>query len=146
MRTPTTDRVRQWPKILVLAAAVVGWMPLTADAQTRLLDRPARLEVHDVPLERALVMLQRTSGVELAYSPDLLPEDRRVSCDCRNATVAGALDRLLADTGLEYRGLDRKVVIGRWRTVPGTKAGACGPQSGSWFVSGCGWKGGETSW
>lgn len=148
MRTPTMDRVRRWPKVLGLAVAVVGWTPLTADAQTRLLDRPARLEVRNVPLERALVMLQRASGVELAYSPDLLPPDRRVTCECRDATVAVALDRLLAETGLEYRGLDRKVVIGRWRTGPGpgTEAGACGPRSGPWFVSECGWRGGEASW
>jgi hypothetical protein len=138
--------MRQWSKVLGLSVAVVGWTPPSVSAQTRLLDRPARLEVRDVPLERALVMLQRASGVELAYSPDLLPEDRRVSCDCRNATVAGALDRLLADTGLEYRGLDGKVVIGRWRTGSRTKAEACDPRSGSWFVSACGWRGGEASW
>jgi hypothetical protein len=80
-----------------------------------MLDRPARLDVRDVPLEKALVLLQRASGVALAYSPDLVPDERRVSCACRGVTVAQALDRLLEGTGLRYRLGDDNVVIGRWK-------------------------------
>jgi len=80
-----------------------------------MLDRPARLDVRDVPLEKALVLLQRASGVALAYSPDLVPDDHRVSCACKDLTVSQALDRLLKGTGLRYRLGDDNVVIGRWK-------------------------------
>jgi len=80
-----------------------------------MLDRPARLDVRDVPLEKALVLLQRASGVALAYSPDLIPDERRVSCSCKEMTVSQALDRLLKGTGLRYRLGDDNVVIGRWK-------------------------------
>src|SRR6185436_8905406 len=64
-----------------------------------LLDRPARLEVRDVPLARALQQLSDRSRVALVYSPSLLPTDHRVSCSCIAATTRQALDTLLAMTG-----------------------------------------------
>lgn len=98
-----------------IAGALGGVAQASAQATGTLLDRPARLDVRDVPLEKALVLLQRASGVSLAYSPDLLPEEHRVSCPCKGMTVAQALDRVLKGTGLRYRLGDQNVVIGRWK-------------------------------
>lgn len=118
---------RRWPRGVWLVAVCAGWSALCGDVQVRpLLDRPARLLASDVSLREALEALQRASGVELTYGPDLLPEGHRVSCDCKAVSVAEALDRLLADTGLGYRVKDRKVIVGRW------PAGAACVPDGRW--------------
>lgn len=92
------------------AAAGAGAQASSSDG---LLDRPAHLEVSDAALGDALRSLQRTSGVALAYSPDLLPSEATVSCACTIGTVRDALDELLKDTGLVYRASGRQVLIGR---------------------------------
>lgn len=117
MRASTYSRVRG-PSIVLAAWVAVGICgPVKTSAQKTgtMLDRPARLDVRDVPLEKALVLLQRASGVALAYSPDLIPDERRVSCPCKEMTVSQALDRLLKGTGLRYRLGDDNIVIGRWK-------------------------------
>jgi hypothetical protein len=114
---PPCSRVRvSW---IILAVWAAGGVCLPEETRAQgtgtMLDRPARLDVRDVPLEKALVLLQRASGVALAYSPDLVPDERRVSCPCKEMTVSQALDRLLKGTGLRYRLGDDNVVIGRWK-------------------------------
>jgi len=114
MRRPASVLSRRLGRVaLVLLCALI---PTGARAQGAgtLLDRPARLDVRDLPLEKALTLLQRSSGVSLAFSPDLLSRHRHVSCACKGVTVAVALDRMLAGTGLRYRLGERKVIVGRW--------------------------------
>lgn len=102
---------RAW--IGMLSPLVMGTTPLTAQVPTSLLDRPARLEVEEVTLEEALRALHRASGVAVAFSPDRLPLEARVSCACDGLTVGQALDRLLARTDLEYHVAERQILIGR---------------------------------
>ncbi|MGW8268014.1 MAG: carboxypeptidase regulatory-like domain-containing protein, partial [Longimicrobiales bacterium] len=98
------------PGPLLLAAlflALIGpLLPDRGSAQAqdpnRLLARPARLSVGDTLLLDALRALHRSSGVSIAFSPDLLPEGRRVSCPCDGVSVREALTRLLLDTGLTF--------------------------------------------
>lgn len=85
-----------------LALVVMGASPAGLAAQS-LLDRRAGVTFEDQPVEAALRLLQRTAGVRLAYSPDLLPADRLVSCSCTDVTVARALDSILENSGLTYR-------------------------------------------
>ena len=87
-----------------------------------LLDRPARLDVREVTLEAALRELQRASGVAMAFSPDLLPPQPEITCECRSLTVRQALDRLLEGTDLEYVPGRRQILIGR-RSDNGSVAG-----------------------
>ncbi|MEO8448765.1 MAG: SusC/RagA family TonB-linked outer membrane protein [Gemmatimonadota bacterium] len=78
----------------------------------RLLEKPALLSVHDVSLTEALSRLSESSGVVVAFSPTLLESDRRkVRCSCRDATVAQALDRLLAGTSFRYTVRDGQVIL-----------------------------------
>ncbi|HSR42948.1 MAG TPA: hypothetical protein VLL48_12265, partial [Longimicrobiales bacterium] len=56
-----------WLVCLLAAAA-----PAEQAAQS-LLDRPAGLAIEREPIEAALRLLQRSAGVSLVYSPDLLP-------------------------------------------------------------------------
>lgn len=69
---------------------------------TDILARPARFRVEDVHLVDALVRLNKSSGVPVAYSPDMLPPERTVSCECADATVAEALGTILEGTGFEF--------------------------------------------
>jgi hypothetical protein len=94
---------------VAMAVVAVHAAPTAARAQS-LLERPARLVVADEPRADALRLLQERAGVPLVYSPDLLPGDR-VSCDCRDRTVAEALQQLLAGTGLTFRATRTQVLI-----------------------------------
>src|SRR6188474_2815751 len=89
------------------AMVVVGLL----QAQS-VLDQPARLTVQDQPLEAALRALQASSGVAVAFSPDVIPAARRVSCDCASVSVRVALQRVLAGTELNYTASGRQVLIG----------------------------------
>lgn len=71
----------------------------------------ARLSVEGVSLNQALIDLQALSGVDLAFSPSLLPVNRKVSCACENATVEEALNRLLIGTANSYARLGGGIVI-----------------------------------
>jgi outer membrane receptor protein involved in Fe transport len=84
--------------------------PAAAAAQAPL-DRIAGLDLRNEPLENALRQLQQATGVSLVFSPDLLPRNVRVSCSCARATVAQALDEILADTGLGWASRGTLVTI-----------------------------------
>jgi len=75
------------------------------------LERPALLTVAGLPLGRALEELHKRSGVDLLFSPSLIPPGQRASCDCAEVTVAHALERLLAGTPLQYVEVAGQVVI-----------------------------------
>lgn len=78
-----------------------------------LLAAPARLQVKRMPLAKALKRLQESSSVRIAYSPDLVPAERRVTCDCAGATVGEALHSLLGNTPFEFVVAAEQVVIRR---------------------------------
>jgi hypothetical protein len=75
------------------------------------LDRPARLTAEDVPLTDGLERLHATSGVLLAFSPDILPADHKVSCNCADMTVGRALSVMLHGLPLVSTVLDGDVVL-----------------------------------
>jgi TonB-dependent starch-binding outer membrane protein SusC len=76
-----------------------------------LLDRPAKLTVAQIELERALLELTERAEVPLAFSPARLPPDARVSCECEDVTVDEALSRILEGTGLEYTEMSNQIVV-----------------------------------
>src|SRR5690606_16602134 len=76
-----------------------------------LLEVTANLEVADATLADALDALRSSANVSLAYSPSLLPRQVRVSCECRNATVGEALDRILDGTGLRFATEREQILI-----------------------------------
>ncbi len=91
-------------------------VPGADDRQGRnatVLAAPARLVVDNVLLEAALRQLTATSGVQLDFSPSALPSRLEVRCHCDRATVAEALDTMLAGTALLYRAVDQHVLIMR---------------------------------
>lgn len=81
------------------------------EEERSLLERRAALEVKGVSLDEALTQLGYAAGVGLAFSPSLLPEDRRVSCECRKESLGFVLDRLLEGTDLSYSVMGSQVVV-----------------------------------
>jgi len=104
--------------------------PARANAQNhgavRLLERPARLQVENALVAEALLELQQTSGVRLAFSPSMLPELERVSCDCETLSVRDALETILAGTSLRFEQNGRHVVI--LPGGPGAQASPAAPE------------------
>lgn len=98
--------------LAVVLMAGAGWEAGAQEASS-LLERPARLDVEGVTLAQALTALQRTSGVAVAFSPDLLPAEADRSCRCAEVTVGEALERLLRGTGLEAVPGRRQIMVGR---------------------------------
>jgi TonB-linked SusC/RagA family outer membrane protein len=82
-------------------------------ASVSLLDRPAKLEVRDAPLARALAELQNRSGVKLAFSPSLLSGASTVTCLCKDMTVGQALEHMLQGTVFRYAELAGQVLVER---------------------------------
>ena len=76
-----------------------------------LLASPARLSLGRMHLAEALARLSERSGVQIAFSPSLLPAGLRSGCDCDELNLAKALDRLLRDTELGYVELGSQVVV-----------------------------------
>ena len=99
--TPVSVAAQTSPR--TIAAANKG-------TSTALLTRPARLEIEDTPLDRALTELSLKSGVPISFSPSLLPH-QTVRCWCGDVTVGGALERLLAKTSLRFTEIESQVLI-----------------------------------
>jgi len=105
----------------VIAAAQVraqDSQSLALHAATDLVDRPARLNVVDMPLEAALHALSRRSGVSIAYSQSLLPQVH-VTCTCEFLSVGDALDQLIGQLPLQYRELGGQIVVEVARAAAG---------------------------
>lgn len=100
------------PALAQRLAADEGSAAVVASAvQATMLGQPARLKVDNVLLAAGLTELQRSSGAVLAFSPTLLPEQRRVTCHCESVTVGAALEQLLAGTALRYAELGNRILI-----------------------------------
>lgn len=94
-----------------------------------LLATPSRLSIARTPLAGALVRLAERSGVQIAFSPALLPTAHHVECDCPALNLARVLDRFLEGTDLGYVELESQIVVvprgepEPARTAEGTQGG-----------------------
>ncbi|HEX5830816.1 MAG TPA: carboxypeptidase-like regulatory domain-containing protein, partial [Gemmatimonadaceae bacterium] len=96
------------------AASFVGAADVARDGgipRTSPLDLPARLTTENVPLAEGLELLHARSGVSIAFSPDLVPVTRRVTCLCSDVTVGRALAVMLAGLPLESTALGHDLVL-----------------------------------
>lgn len=73
-------------------------------ASIQALQRPISLDVEDVTLKYALQEVAQQGGFGLSYSPNLIPEQKRVSLHVEDGSVSEALRRLFEDS-------DHKVLI-----------------------------------
>lgn len=66
------------------------------------LEAPAKINLTDVSLPEALTELRDRTRIRILFSPSLLPDDLRVSCDCDEVSIREALDRILDRTGFHF--------------------------------------------
>jgi TonB-dependent SusC/RagA subfamily outer membrane receptor len=78
-----------------------------------LLSRPAGLAVNGVTVPEALALLSISANVSVAFSPNYLPGGLRVDCDCREVSIAAALDQILSNTEFGYLELRDQIVIAK---------------------------------
>ncbi|HEY9514275.1 MAG TPA: TonB-dependent receptor plug domain-containing protein, partial [Gemmatimonadaceae bacterium] len=106
---PATEAVAQ--RVITFAGARTSTERASAPVVVSPLDRPARFTAEDVSLADGLELLHARSGVSLAFSPDFVPSERRVSCDCADMTVGRALSVMLAGLPLVSTVLDGDLVL-----------------------------------
>lgn len=76
-----------------------------------LLNARSNLDVSDELLQNVLVVLRRTSGVNIAFSPTRVPDTLRVTCRCKELTVGEALVHVLKGLPFTYREVGDLVTI-----------------------------------
>lgn len=105
--------------VLVLALVLAGaHLPAGGQLPGGLLARPANLVVRGTTREAALRALQQSSGVPIAFSPDLLQTGDTVDCVCGDVTVGVALGRILEGSRLRYLEGSRQVLVGPATALP----------------------------
>jgi outer membrane receptor protein involved in Fe transport len=82
---------------------VAAWAPKAVREAERsaVLARRVSLELSDVPLDLALQTLIRQAGLNITYSPAVLPPGRRVTVKARDIAVVTALTEMLFRSGLD---------------------------------------------
>lgn len=121
--------MRCCPRILLPALALLFLLPLAPSSGSTqsteagpqalaedsgtpsLLDRRVSLQVQDAPVAIALMRLHESSNVPISFSPTMLPDNARVSCNCDGVVLATALDQLLSGTGFKYTEAHDQIVI-----------------------------------
>lgn len=106
---PATETVAQ--RVITFADARTSTERASATIAVSPLDRPARFTAQNVSLADGLELLHARSGVSLAFSPDVVSSEHRVSCSCASMTVGRALSVMLAGLPLESTVLDGDLVL-----------------------------------
>ena len=90
------------------------------------LDRIIKVQLPDLPLREALDRLAALARIELSYSAELLPPDRRVCLALDRVPVGAVLESLLTGTSL------RSIVLGTSQVVlaPSRTEGGTAPSAG----------------
>jgi TonB-linked SusC/RagA family outer membrane protein len=69
------------------------------------------LTLKNVQIKKALVSIKKNSQYRFIYNDDILPRDKKVSIEVRNATIQEVLNLVLLSTALTYQVLENKLVV-----------------------------------
>jgi len=83
---------------LILMAFLLAAVPVHAASDVP----PITIDLTDVPLAEALDQIQQTSGIRIAYSPELIANTKPVTLKTDNEPVDEVLHRILRPNGLEF--------------------------------------------
>ncbi len=77
------------------------------------------LDLVNVPVDSALLLLIKASGVNISYDPAILPQDRKVSLSANYLKLGLALDNVFVRTNLIYKIIgDQLVIVERYIPPP----------------------------
>lgn len=93
-----SDADQRTPRFLL---AVAGARKPIDVQRTPALSRHIALDFNGETLAVALATITRRSGLQLAYTEDVLPRDARVHLQASRISVAGALSAVLLDSGVD---------------------------------------------
>ncbi len=82
-----------------------------AEGQDGLLDKKVTFTIKNAPVEQIIKMLGTLSGVNFSYSSRAIRADRKISFSVKNVTLKTALERLSAQTDIEYKVIENQVVL-----------------------------------
>ena len=69
------------------------------------------LDIKNMEFKKVLLLLQRKSKIHLLYSNELLPADKTINMTVKEVPVLDVLQRLLVNTGLQYKVLNDELVV-----------------------------------
>ncbi|MBI9064733.1 MAG: hypothetical protein JEZ14_22295, partial [Marinilabiliaceae bacterium] len=94
---------------LMLIFVVVVYFQATAGtySQTQKVD----LKLKNASLTEALKIIQQSTGVDIYFQSEMMPEARNITVDKTDASVTEVLSELLSNTGLTFKMIDDNVVI-----------------------------------
>jgi TonB-dependent SusC/RagA subfamily outer membrane receptor len=87
-----------------------------------ILQHQIAIDLSDDPLSLALDAVSRAAHVAILYNAVDIPRDRRVTLEAKRITLAGALNVILVDAGVDVHVLDQETIAlaRRGATVPNT--------------------------
>ncbi|MEP6595518.1 MAG: carboxypeptidase-like regulatory domain-containing protein, partial [Ginsengibacter sp.] len=69
------------------------------------------LTLKNVALKKALISIKKNSQYRFIYNDDILPKNRKVSLEVKDATIQEVLNLIFLSTTLTYRILENKLVV-----------------------------------
>lgn len=69
------------------------------------------LSLKNVEIKKAITVIQRVSNYRFLYNDDILPRDKRVSINAKDATIQQVLNDLFVATPLTYKIMNEKLIV-----------------------------------
>lgn len=92
---------------------VISLLTFTAEASAQRVS----MSLNNVKVEKVLSTITKQTGLSVAYSKQIVNLDRKVSIQVENADVASVLEKLVADTNLNYEIKNNKIYLFEKQTV-----------------------------
>lgn len=83
-----------------------------------ILDRKVTLNVTDLPLEKALLQLEKTAQVKFSFNSRALHLDRTVTINANNEALSSVLTRLLKPMNIKYILVSNRIVLRKEEDAP----------------------------
>ncbi|MEE4196072.1 MAG: carboxypeptidase-like regulatory domain-containing protein [Bacteroidales bacterium] len=103
------------PRILLLNILLI--LAFTAKSQTTVLESLITYKTNSIELYDALNELGQMIGYEFSYNADLVPSSKKVKANFKNEKLHQVLDYFLNDSTLEYRVVEKQIVIYKKNTI-----------------------------
>ncbi len=86
-----------------------------AQNQTSLLEKKVNITMSEEPIKKVLNRLEELGQFRFAYSPETFDDSKKVTVDFKQKPVKDILEKLFDGQGIEYKEMERKIVITRKR-------------------------------
>ncbi len=90
---------------------ILLFCPLGLIAQSVLEKRIAQFEAKGIGLEAALLKLSQVSGVNISYSPEIIPQQFLLNIKIADQSTLAILSKLISGTRIRYAIVDEQIVL-----------------------------------